>query len=131
MFEVAFLRKHGLSYPHLRCGEDPVFLASCLAAAPCLSSTSVTCYYYRRSTSCTIRSIDEAFDFIRHVGMIRHVYLTSGNQRCWKQAAEPFYFNDVKTLIARVARTQEHRVLLHEEMRAIWPDTMDDDVDTA
>ena len=47
LFSRSMLVENGISYPALRDGEDPVFLASVLVAAPRMSTVSDVTYRYR------------------------------------------------------------------------------------
>jgi glycosyltransferase involved in cell wall biosynthesis len=121
LFDRQFLNENGLSYPPLRCGEDPVFLAACLVNARALSTTSEVCYLYRRLNPHYRRTVVHAMDFIKHVDMIRALYFNSGNERCWIDKCDEFYFQDTQAFIATLSLTESELDGVRAAVRAIWP----------
>lgn len=103
IYSSEFLVKHKISFPSLRAGEDPVFLAECLTRAESISTSSHVTYIYRtdgsasqpRTSPCHVK------DFITSVELIRGQYAKSGYIECWLSGCERFYCDEVRAVVKR------------------------------
>jgi glycosyltransferase involved in cell wall biosynthesis len=120
MFAREFLAANQISYPRLRCGEDPIFLASALVKAPFISTTSAVCYLYRRSAPQGRRTFYHVMDFIRHVHAVKKIYTSSPNTQCWVELCEKFYLDDTKRFVSAVALNADEHAAVITAMREIW-----------
>ncbi len=80
MFSNSMIRKNRISYPALKDGEDPVFLANVLTKADLISSIENIVYLYRAHKG-EFRRID-IWDTMDHLEMVRKIYL-SYEPKCW------------------------------------------------
>jgi glycosyltransferase involved in cell wall biosynthesis len=102
------LKRHGIRYPDLRDGEDPVFMARVLTKARCISVTADTTYLYRPSEKCARAGVDYLNDIKTHVQLTRDI-LMSYHAPCWKRGYGPFvreiYKLHVKSMVQPRSRS--------------------------
>lgn len=124
LYSRQFLLDKHIFYPDLRSGEDPVFLAQCLVAAPFISTTSDVCYWYRQSElSLPSRSSTaHVVDFLHHMKVIKNLYLTTGHELCWRERCERFYLEDARLHIGLIPRDADDQAKLEAIVAEIWSD---------
>jgi glycosyltransferase involved in cell wall biosynthesis len=124
LYSRRLLAANRITFPELRAGEDPVFLAASLVAADSISATSDLCYIYRRDGSLAQRRNTSSHlkDFVEHAALVKGIYLSSGHERCWWDKCERFLFDDVLLLMSQVDLTEAERGTIVQSLRRIWPE---------
>ena len=98
----ALLIENSISYPHLRSGEDPVFLAAVLVYARRMSTLADVTYHYRvaaaevkgRAKYSNLR------DYVQHARMAKDTFIAH-RPECWTLGYGPFVQKDIE----KVAQT--------------------------
>jgi glycosyltransferase involved in cell wall biosynthesis len=123
LFERRFLLENGIRYPEMRCGEDPIFLASCLLKTPTLSTASAVSYIYCRGASAwqERRTFAHALDFIMHVSTLKRMYLASSHAACWNDTCEDFFAEEIRLVVSQTSVTPAEMEQLQMAMRALIP----------
>lgn len=118
----SFLVEHNISYPGLRSGEDPIFLAACLLRAPVLATSSAVTYIYRRGASGSRerRTFAHLMDFISNVATLKRMYLESRHAACWSGACERFFLEDTLLFVRAMSLAENERESVVAAMRGIW-----------
>ena len=99
----SLLLDHKLSYPRLRRGEDPVFMASALVHARQIALLAETVYLYRRypkTSGAAGTSYDEVRDTLASAMSIRSLFIEKCPE-CWHQGYAPFLLEDFRKFIPR------------------------------
>jgi CDP-glycerol glycerophosphotransferase len=124
LYSRELLAARDLRYPELRRGEDPVFLASVLAAASRISLIPDVVYHYRRyrkATGSGAVSFADVRDMLRHARIVKEIQLKTCS-KAWDEGYGPFLFKDVKAVVARarlpLAEAQQIRAMIAE----VWSD---------
>jgi glycosyltransferase involved in cell wall biosynthesis len=121
----SLLMEHNIGYPHLRSGEDPVFLASVLVKARRMSTVADVTYLYR------IAPMEEKGrakygnlkDYVQHARMVKEIF-SAHRPDCWTKGYGPHVQQDIEKQVQRYPLSDlEHRRLLGEaeEMFAVVP----------
>jgi glycosyltransferase involved in cell wall biosynthesis len=91
IFNREFLFRSGITYPHLRDGEDPIFIARVITSANRISSTAKVVYHYRLRDD-QVRN-DE--DFFKHAEIVRSIFLAA-YPPAWLNGYGPFIADQLK-----------------------------------
>ena len=89
LIDQSFLQKVRACYANLSDGEDPVFIASLLAKADRMSTTSKITYLARAYEAPRRTALKHAIDFVRHAAMVRRIYLDH-RPPYWRNGYRPF-----------------------------------------
>jgi glycosyltransferase involved in cell wall biosynthesis len=122
MYSRAFLAANHITYPALRSGEDPVFLASCLLRTPSISTSSAITYVYRRSGSSHAerRTFEHLMDFLVHVATLKAMFYAADHRAFWSGRCEAFFLDDTIRLARTVPLDPRQRSQVLRAMREIW-----------
>jgi hypothetical protein len=86
-----FLIRSGITYPDLRDGEDPIFIARVITTADRISSTAQIVYHYRIRDD-QIRNDEDLF---KHAGIVRSIFLTA-HPPAWVNGYGPFIADHIR-----------------------------------
>jgi glycosyltransferase involved in cell wall biosynthesis len=112
----ALLIENSISYPQLRSGEDPVFLAAVLVHARRMSTIADVTYHYRvaameqkgRANYSNLR------DYVQHARMVKDIFV-GHRPECWTDGYGPFAQQDIERQVQRYPVSDlEHRRLLEQ-----------------
>jgi glycosyltransferase involved in cell wall biosynthesis len=116
------IRANNLTYPALRRGEDPVFLASVLVNAQQISLVPDIVYLYRKypktsgSAGSTLADVE---DTLKHAGIIKSLF-TVYHRDCWDHGYGPFLLGDFRRFIARCRLDTAQMEFVASEAGKIW-----------
>jgi len=124
LFSRAFLVAGGISYPRLRSGEDPVFLASALAAAPRMSTIADVTYRYRIAELATKdrASFAGIQAFIHHARIVKGIF-RAVHPASWTQGYGPLLQQDLERQIASFNLSDYERERLRAEVSQLFSAT--------
>ena len=91
MLNREFLIRSGITYPDLRDGEDPVFIARVVTMANRISSIAQVVYHYRLRDD-QVRNND---DFFKHAEIVRSLFLAA-HPPAWLNGYGPFIADQIK-----------------------------------
>ena len=123
LISAGLLREHGIRYPDLRRGEDPVFIASVLAAARTISTIPDIVYLYRKyskTTGSAATGFDEVEDTLRHARIIKSLYLAR-HAAAWHEGYGPYLLEDFVEFIGRCELSDDQRQRVSLSVDEIWP----------
>ena len=122
----ALLVENGIGYPRIRSGEDPVFLASVLAATPRMSTLPDATYAYRiaeleKKQRASFAGVQA---FLHHARLVKAVF-DKARPDAWSKGYGPVMRDDVARHIKHFELTDRERRALHAEADALF--ATDDD----
>lgn len=82
LISTALLREHHITYPDLRRGQDPVFLAEVLCAAQSVAITPHVVYYYRIVPKVDMPTGSAWLSFLDYYQATLDVFLRAGQVHC-------------------------------------------------
>jgi glycosyltransferase involved in cell wall biosynthesis len=121
LFSRVLLLQNSISFPQLRSGEDPVFLATVLVHARRMSTIADVTYHYRVATAeekgragyLNLR------DYVQHAWIVKNVFLEH-RPECWTDGYGPFMQRRIEKQIQSYPVSDlEHRRVL-EQANAVF-----------
>jgi glycosyltransferase involved in cell wall biosynthesis len=124
LFARELLVGHGVEYPSLRTGEDPVFLARALAVVRTLSTSTEICYRYRIGTPKPYRVLDFRWmmEHAQHAAEVKATFLQGGVEFCWRDSYAGFSLEDLVRMGKNARMSPEERALFSREIRQVYGD---------
>ena len=116
------LSDYKLSYPGLRRGEDPVFMAYVLVHARQIALLAETVYLYRRypkTSGAAGTSYADVTDTLASAMSIRSLFIEKCPE-CWHQGYAPFLLEDFRKFIARCRLDAQQREFVASSAKALW-----------
>jgi glycosyltransferase involved in cell wall biosynthesis len=103
LFKVEFLRRHGIKYPLIRLGEDPIFLLEALVQADRISTISEVVYKYRRGLERKehLEDLDKVNDFFHHLVRMRELWVDHEMADRWLEYFDKTFWWPWETFITR------------------------------
>ena len=118
----SLLLDHKLSYPRLRRGEDPVFMASVLVHARQIALLAETVYLYRRypkTAGAAGTSYADVTDTLASAMSIKSLFIEKCPE-CWHQGYAPYLLEDFRKFIARCRLDAQQREFVASSAKALW-----------
>jgi glycosyltransferase involved in cell wall biosynthesis len=124
LFARELLIRHGVEYPSLRTGEDPVFLARALSVVRTLSTSPEICYRYRIGTPKPHRVLDFGWmmEHAQHAAHVKATFLQGGVEFCWRDSYAGFSLEDLVRMGKNARMNPEERDLFRREIRHVYGD---------
>lgn len=122
LMRTSLIRKLGLAYPNLSRGEDPVFMASVLAAAQRITLTPEIVYLYRKypkTTGTLARSFAHVQDTLKQAALIKGIYLKRFPES-WNVGFGPFFREDFREFLSGCTLTEAELQQVREAERGIF-----------
>jgi glycosyltransferase involved in cell wall biosynthesis len=116
LFSRQLLIRHGIAYPVLRAGEDPVFLARVLTRAECISTLSRVTYTYRM-TQRVQPDTPTVLDYFRHAELVKAEYC-GRYEPCWS-VYRNMIKDDIAGLVSCSLMAQEERTVMLERVASL------------
>ena len=116
------IRANHLSYPNLRRGEDPVFLATVLVHARQISLLEdvVYCYRkYRKTTGSNAIAFADVADNLRHAEMVESLF-RAYHPDSWELGYGPFLLKHFRSILKRCQCGAQELEVLRHRMEKIW-----------
>ncbi len=116
------IRDHAISYPELRRGEDPVFMAQVLSKSGGVSLIEDVVYLYRaypKTTGSAGDTFADAVDSLHHAARVKAIYLERC-QKAWTEGYGPFLLEDFRKYIGRCRFDEEQAAFVNAEAEKIW-----------
>jgi glycosyltransferase involved in cell wall biosynthesis len=123
LFSRDFLIDNKLSYPNLKCGEDPVFLLSVLLKAPILSATAEVVYLHRTGKGHDRTTFAHLIDYIKHVEQIKRL-LMNGYSNVWNEFCSDFFHDHLTRYMNKLHLAESEKQFAIEKISAIWSSPM-------
>lgn len=114
--------ENGLTYPTLRRGEDPVFLASVLVHAKRIALVPETVYLYRRyskTSGAAGTSFADVVDTLASAESVKDLFAEK-NPECWHGGYAPFLLADFRKFIARCQLDAAQREFVASRVQTLW-----------
>ena len=116
------VERHGLRYPGLRRGEDPVFTASLLVSAERISLLSEVVYLYRKyskATGSAAVSFRDVRDSLDHARRVKAGFM-SYHPPAWTDAYGPYLASDFREFLSRCELTVDEQTYVRTAAAEIW-----------
>lgn len=116
------IERHGLRYPDLRRGEDPVFTASLLVSAERISLLSEVVYLYRKyrkATGSAAVSFSDVRDSLEHARSVKAAFMAY-HPPAWTDAYGPYLTSDFREFLSRCDLSADEQAYVREVASEIW-----------
>lgn len=122
LISTDLIRTGDLSYPQLRRGEDPVFIAGVLTRARQISLLPDIVYRYRRyrkNSGSGASNFDAVTDYLHHAALVKDMFRTY-HPECWDRGYGPFIVKDFRELVLRCRLNAAQMDFVASETKKIW-----------